>query len=194
MIGSTITCDTTDNDSVRNTSIILLEVYEVFDDDIEYCFHGTKIIPKNETPATICMVNTISAIRSRQLFRILLDSGASCCLIKKSSLPRGVILKDLSNGKCIKTLSGQVMAQQVVTLRNLRLPEFDKNRRIAQQKALVFDNDNCQYDMILGTNFLSKTGIKLNYDWGKMLWYNCMLPMHPCKGLMSEDIGHMEDM
>ena len=56
------------------------------------------------------------------------------------------------------------MAQQVVTLRDIGLPEFDKNRRIAQQKALVFDNDNCHYDMILGTNFLSKTGIKLDYD------------------------------
>ena len=77
MTNSTITCDTTDDDSVGNASIALLEVYEVFDDDIEYCFHGPKIIPKNETPATICTVNTIGAIRSRQLFRILLDSGAS---------------------------------------------------------------------------------------------------------------------
>ena len=62
------------------------------------------------------------------------------------------------------------MAQQVVTLRDIRLPEFDKNGRIVQQKALVFDNDNCQYDMILGTNFLSKTGIKLDYDCGIMLF------------------------
>ncbi len=157
------TCEDTDDDSVGNAFIASLEVYEVFDDDdIEYCFHGPKVIPKNETPATICMVNTIGAICSRRLFRILLDSGASCCLIKKSSLPNGVVLKDLSNGKAIKTLSGHVMAQQVVTLCDIRLPEFDKNRRIEQQKALIFDNDNCCYDMILGTNFLAKTGIKLD--------------------------------
>ena len=122
MTNSTVTCDATDDDSVGNALTASLEVYEVFDeDDIEYCFHGPKIIPKNETPATICTVNTIGTIRSRRLFRILLDSGASCCLIKKSSLSRGVILKDLSNGKCIKTLSSQIMAQQVVTLRNLQL-------------------------------------------------------------------------
>jgi hypothetical protein len=138
-------------------------------------------------------VNTIGAIRSRRLFRILLDSGASCCLIKKSSLPTGVVLNELSASKQIKTLSGQVKAQQVVTLRDIRLPEFDKNRRIAQQKALVFDNDNCRYDMILGTNFLSKTGIKLDYDRGEMLWYDSTLPMRPRKGLTSEDFDHMED-
>ena len=85
------------------------------------------------------------------------------------------------------------MAQQVVTLCDIRLPEFDKNRRISQQKALVFDNDNCWYHMILGTNFLSKTGIKLNYDHGEMLWYDSMLPMHPCKGLTSADFDHMAD-
>jgi hypothetical protein len=117
-----------DDDSVGNATVASLELYEVFDDDIEYCFHGPKIVPWNETPATICTVNTIGAICSRQLFRILLDSGASCCLIKKSSLPQGVVLQDLSASKQIKTLSGQVMAQQVITLRDIRLPEFDKNR------------------------------------------------------------------
>ena len=188
-VGSTLA----DDDSVGNASLASLELYEVFDDDIEYCFHGPKIIPRNETPATICTVNTIGAIRSRRLFRILLDSGASCCLIKKSSLPKGVVLNELSASKQIKTLSGQVQAQQVVTLRDIRLPEFDKNRRIAQQKALVFDNDNCRYDMILGTNFLSKTGIKLDYDRGEMLWYDSTLPMRPRKGLTSEDFDHMED-
>jgi hypothetical protein len=34
---------------------------------------------------------------------------------------------------------------------------FDKNRCINQQKVLVFENDNVKYDIILGTNFLSKT-------------------------------------
>ncbi len=49
-------------------------------------------------------------------------------------------------------------------MRDLRLPKLDKNRHINQQKVLVFDSDNVKYDIILGTNFLSKTGIKLNYS------------------------------
>ena len=78
MTDSTITCNATDDDSVGNASLATLKVYEVFGDNIQFCFHGPKIIPKNETPATICMVNTIGAIHSRRLFHILLDSGASC--------------------------------------------------------------------------------------------------------------------
>jgi hypothetical protein len=48
------------------------------------------------------------------------------------------------------------------------LPGFDKNRRTSKIEALVFDNDKVKYDIILGSNFLLKTGIKLNYSEGKM--------------------------
>ena len=64
-------------------------------------------------------------------------------------------------------------------MRDIRLPEFDKNRRIDQQKCLVFDNDNCNYDIILGTNFLSKAGIKLNYEDETMEWFDTTLPLRP---------------
>lgn len=63
------------------------------------------------------------------------------------------------------------MTQHVITLLDSRLPEFDMNRWIAQQKALVFNNDSWHYCMILGTNFLAKIGIKLDYDTGRMQWY-----------------------
>ena len=56
----------------------------------------------------------------------------------------------------------------MVHSRHVRLPEFDKNRRSSEQHALVFDSKTCKYDMILGTNFLSKTGIKLDFDTGNM--------------------------
>jgi hypothetical protein len=58
--------------------------------------------------------------------------------------------------------------QKVITMQDLRLPEFDKNRHIIQQKVLVFDIDNIKYDIILSTNLLSKTGFKSNYSEGKL--------------------------
>jgi hypothetical protein len=57
-------------------------------------------------------------------------------------------------------------------MQDIRLPEFDKNMQINQQKVLVFDIDNIKYDIILGTNFLSKTRIKLNYSKGNMEWFD----------------------
>jgi hypothetical protein len=83
-----------------------------------------------------------------------------------------------------------------VTLRDLRLPKFDKNRHISQQKqkALVFDNDKVKYDIILGTNLFSKTGIKLNYSEGKMEWFDCSIPLRPPGGLGAKDFDATEDM
>jgi len=65
MIDCTLESTIADDDSVENASIASIELYKVFNDDIEYWFHGPKIIPRNETPATICMVNTMGAMHSR---------------------------------------------------------------------------------------------------------------------------------
>jgi hypothetical protein len=61
-------------------------------------------------------------------------------------------------------------------MRNLRLPELDKNRVVDQQKALVFDGD-CRYDVILGADFLSKSGIDIKYSTGIIEWLDNELPM-----------------
>jgi hypothetical protein len=77
-------------------------------------------------------------------------------MIKRSVLPKGVITKVIGDTKLVRTLAGHLKMQEVVTMRDLRLPEFDKNRRINQQKVLVFDNDNVKYDIILGTKFFPR--------------------------------------
>ncbi len=79
-------------------------------------------------------------------------------------------------------------------MQDLRLPMFNKNRRINQQKVLVFDNDNLKYDIILGTNFLSKTGIKLNCSEGNMEWFDYSIPLHQPRGLDLKELDAMEDM
>jgi hypothetical protein len=84
--------------------------------------------------------------------------------------------------------------QEVVTMRDFRLPEFDKNRRINQQKVSVFDNDYVKYNIVLGKNFLSKTGIKLNYSEGNMEWFDCSIPLHQTGGLDLNKFDAMEDM
>ncbi len=84
--------------------------------------------------------------------------------------------------------------QKVVIMQDLRLPKFDKNRHINQQKVLVFDHDNIKYDIILSTNLLSKTGFKLNYSEGKLEWFDQSIPLRPPGGLEFEWIQPMEDM
>jgi hypothetical protein len=115
-------------------------------------------------------------------------------MIKRSALPKGIITKLLGDTKLVRTLAGCLKRQEIITMQDLRLPEFDRNRRINQQKVLVFDNNNVKYNIILGTNFLSKTGIKLNYSEGNMEWFDCSIPLCPHGGLDLNKFDSMEDM
>jgi hypothetical protein len=77
-------------------------------------------------------------------------------MIKRSALPKGIITKLLGDTKLVRTLAGHLKMQEVVTMQGLRLPNFDKNRRINRQKVLVFDNNNIKYNIILVTNFFPR--------------------------------------
>ena len=78
---STMSCCTLDT-SIGNASLDTIEFYQLETDELEINYRGPKILPKNETPATICTANTIGLIRSRKLLRVLLDSNSNACLIK----------------------------------------------------------------------------------------------------------------
>ncbi|KAL7525616.1 hypothetical protein ACHAWF_001437 [Thalassiosira exigua] len=70
----------------------------------------------------------------------------------------------------------------MVVMWDVRLPEFDKNRKIECQRALVFDQP-CRYDMILGADFLPKVGIDFSYKkrlYG-MVWEHTALLRDPLK-------------
>jgi hypothetical protein len=54
-------------------------------------------------------------------------------MIKRLALPKGVITKLLGDIKLVRTLAGHPNMQKVITMQDLRLPEFDKNRHINQQ-------------------------------------------------------------
>jgi hypothetical protein len=58
----------------------------------------------------------------------------------------------------------------------------------------VLANNNVKYNIILGTNFPSKTGIKLNYSEGNMKWFYCSSPLCPTGGLDSKEFNAMEDL
>jgi hypothetical protein len=118
-----------------------------------------KNTPKQLTPVTIMVVDIISSVKSRILLKVLLDSGSTTTMINRKCLPKNCQMCKIYNSRKISTLAGSYTLSDMVVLRNLRLPELDKNRNVDQQKALIFDADSCRYDVILGAEFLSKTGI-----------------------------------
>ena len=116
-----------------------------------------KTVPQNLTPVTIMVVDTISSVRSRRLLRALLDSGSTTALIYKKCLPRHCKPCKISSSRKVNTLAETYTSAEIVIMHNLRLPEFDKNRNVNQQKALVFQSETCKCNVILGTDFFDKS-------------------------------------
>ena len=76
-------------------------------------------------------------------------------------------------------------------MQNLRLPEFDKSRIIDSQKDLVFQSETCKYDVILGADFLTKTGIDVKYSTGTMEWFDTELSLRNPHLLETKDKKYM---
>jgi hypothetical protein len=79
----------------------------------------------------------------------------------------------------------------MVMMRNLRLPELDKNRNIEQHKALIFEADTCKYDVILGADLLTKTGIDVKYSTNTIEWFKNELPLRDPHLFKDEDFASM---
>jgi hypothetical protein len=154
---------------------------------------SNKNSPKQLTPVTIMVVDTISSVKLRILLKVLLDSGSTTTMINRKCLPRNCQTCKISKSRKIGTLAGSYTSSEIVVLRNLRLPELDKNCNVDQQKALVFDADSCRYDVIIGADFLYKTGIDVKYSTGIIEWFDNELPLRNKHYLQSKDFLAMAE-
>ncbi len=55
-------------------------------------------------------------------------------------------------------------------------------------KRHSFDADSCRYDVILGADFLSKTGIDVKNSTGTIEWFDNELPLRDTRYLQSKDL------
>ncbi len=136
------------------------------------------------TSTSIAVVDTMSSVRSRILLKVLFDPGSTLTLISRKCLPRHCKPCAITNKHQIHTLAGTCAAKEMVVMRKIRLPKFNKKPVVEEQKALVFDRQ-CKYDVIFGADFVSKTGIDIKYSSGIIEWFDNELPMH--------DPRHLDD-
>ncbi len=141
---------------------------------------GKIKIPKQELSVSICTVDTIGTIQSWKVLtnwyhaksKTLLTQALMSLWLNDQPYLKALSQSNLVISNLWGPLQVKPKTQKVATIQDLRLPKFDKNRHINQQKVLVFDNNNVKYDIILSINLLSKTGFKSNYSEGNMEWFD----------------------
>ena len=125
---------------------------------------------------SIMVCDTISSVRSRTILKVLFDPGSTVTFISRKCLPRHCKPCPVTRSRSVNTLAGSCTASEMVVLSAIRLPELDKNRVIDQHRAPVFDG-NIRYDLILGADFLAKSGIDIKYSSGTVEWFDSELSM-----------------
>ena len=114
-----------------------------------------------------------SSVKSRRILRVMLDTGSTTTtVINCKYLPKHYKLCKKNTTRIVNTLNGSSNLSEMVVLWNRRWPELDSAHNIDQQKALVFESNTCQIDIILGTDFLSITGIDVKYSTHTVEWFD----------------------
>jgi hypothetical protein len=138
---STITCTTTSDDSARKVSLATLEVYEVNEYDIEFCFHGHRSfwrarflqIFEQSTPLNMKQVIVSLFFITWPHVAVLLSNHPG---IRES-------LSNTSLWQKLPKLDWTFMGQHVVTLYDICLPKLEKTDTMLNKKALIFNKDSC---------------------------------------------------
>ena len=84
---------------------------------------------KSLTPISIMVCKTIGLKQSRQLLKVLFDPGSTKMIISRAALPEDVHIIPLVQAYKVRTLSGLMKTADVVTLRELKFPKFDKKQK-----------------------------------------------------------------
>ena len=78
------------------------------------------------------VANQLGRNERRETTKVLFDPGSTKILISRKVLAKGAKIIPLQDAKKVTTttLEGSIQTSELVHLRDLRLPEIDKNRRI----------------------------------------------------------------
>lgn len=144
---------------------------EDYNNDVTNKTQQPYVPPATKLPMSFLVAKTIGNKTSARLLRVLFDSGGSCTWIHSRALPRDCAPTMLDQPTSSITLAGPVKTDSYVIIRDISLPEFDRNKRVELQGAFVFRGP-CNYDIILGRDFLSKIGLVLDFDSHKIRWIN----------------------
>jgi hypothetical protein len=70
----------------------------------------------NLTPITIMVVDTISAVKSRRLLKVILDSGSTMTVINKRCLPKNCKTCKIAKDRMVNTLAGSYNTSEMVAI------------------------------------------------------------------------------
>ena len=147
-----------------------------------------KINKKDLVPYTTATVNTSLGKPRPVNVRVLLDSGGSATIMRKSLARKLRVKQDKKT--TWQTLAGKVSTANVARVQ-FKLPEFFDDRAVEYNVHLTETLKN--YDMIIGRDLLSELGIDINFSNSTCSWEHSVIPMKPLEPQQSTSSHAIEE-
>ena len=97
---------------------------------MKYHNHLPKGTQNDLVPSSIAVARTIQGQSSARLLKVLFDSGGTKTFINSKCLPKGATPSLLSQPLQGITAAGRLVANRVVHLEQIVLPEFSRSKKI----------------------------------------------------------------
>ena len=108
--------------------------------------------------------------------RVLFDSGADRTMVSRTALPKGITPSQGKKRKVTGVTATSTLSAEI-SLRDVVLPEFSASTRITGPiPAIIMDNAESSYDIILGMDFLQAISIDICNSSKTVLWNGVSVP------------------
>ena len=114
-----------------------------------------------------------------KLLRVIFDSGGYKYMCHRRVVTRSARIDENAGRALMNTLAGTYASLgsiRSIQMKGMRLPAFENNRTIDSHEFLILDSA-CNYDIILGGDFLKKMRMNLNYADLVVDWLSNIVPM-----------------
>ena len=124
-----------------------------------------------------CLVKSVNNFRCNRFLKCLFDTGGSKSMAHRSVVPSHVPLQPAPGSTLCNTIAGNYQPVGLITLEDMRFPEFTSNLSVDKHDFLVFE-PKCTFDLILGNDFLTKIGLKIDLGNLELEWLGNKMPMN----------------
>jgi hypothetical protein len=111
----------------------------------------------------LARIDKIHNSPSGKVLKVLFDTGSDKTLINRRALSKQAIPAKDDTPSRITGLHDTKPLDRYVILQGIQFPEFAPTSKVAQAiKAIVFDNKESNYDIIIGMDVLQPLGFKID--------------------------------
>ena len=176
-------CSTQANDCNHNEIVesYMTQCDQEYSNGVDSAKHGLylghDVLPGlHLRPVSTMLIRSIQSHECKVPLRVLFDTGSDRTMINQSSLPKGAVPKRMTD-QSITGLHGTQVLSHEVMLENISFPEFTTSQRVTGPiRAIVYNNPDSRYDVILGMDVLHVLGIDISCTTRTVHWNENVIP------------------